>query len=300
MLVSFKDILETAMAGNYAVGYFEAWDIYSLEAVLEAAESENAPTIIGFGESMTDTTWFDLGGLERLAALGLAVAKSSPVPMSLIFNEVSSIEHAIRGIKAGYNAVMLDSAYLPLSKHTDLTRKLVQEAHVAGVGVEAELGDMPMAKENGSIGEGSLTDPKEAIRFVQETGIDALGVSVGNVHLLSNASSEIDLERLQAIHEAITIPLVLHGGTGFPDDKIPDAISRGVAKINVGTVLKQIFLKGICEAIESRPEKINIHELMGSRRDADIMLQGKLKMREEVVRRIRIYNPHLQKNRSFQ
>ena len=293
MLVSFKEIVEDAKSNGYAVGYFEAWDIYSLEAVVEAAEEANTPAIIGFGESIADYSWYESGGIEKLASFGLTAANFSKVPLGFIFNEIASFEHAMRGIKSGYNIVMLDSAQLNLSKHVELTKQVVKVAHSVGVAVEAELGVIPQAEKNGSLIEGSYTDPKKAAEFVQETNIDALAVSIGNVHLLNDASAKIDIDLLKRIHNSVNIPLVVHGGSGLPDSIIPELIKNGVVKINVGTILKRSFFEALAKAINSRPSNKNIHEVLGSRMESDILLKAKLKMRDEILRLIKVYNPNL-------
>lgn len=291
MLIPFKNLLDDAQTGGYAVGYFEAWDIYSLEAVLKAAEAENTPVILGFGGVMMEPNWFEGGGLERLAALGLVAAKGAKVPVSFILNEVSNYELVVRGIRSGFNAVMLDSSDLPKHEHIQITKQVVQTAHAVGVGVEAEVGMLPDASGEMGGGLGQLTNPDEAARFVSETGVDALAVSVGNVHTLTEGQATIDLERLAAIHQAVPVPLVIHGGTGFPDESIPDAITLGVAKFNIGSVLKQAFLAGLREAVEALPSQLSFHQVMGSRKEPDVLQQGKLRMREEVARRIRLMRP---------
>jgi ketose-bisphosphate aldolase len=291
MLVPFKDLLADAQAGGYAVGYFEAWDLYSLEAVLEAAEAEDAPVILGFGGVMMEPNWFDGGGLERLGALGLATAKAANVPVSFILNEVSTFAQVVRGIHAGFNVVMLDSSDLPYDENVRLTRRVVQVAHAVGVGVEAEVGMLPDASGEMGGGAGRVTDPEEAAHFADETGIDALAVSIGNVHTLTDGTATIDLERLAAIHQAVSVPLVIHGGTGFPEEVIPQVIPLGVAKFNIGVVLKQAFLTGLTEAIEALPPELGIHQVMGSRKESDVLQRGKARMREEVARRIRLLMP---------
>jgi len=291
MLVPFKKLLAEAQVGGYVVGYFEAWDIYSLEAVLEAAEAENAPVILGFGGVMMEPDWFIGGGLERLGALGLTAARAARVPVSLILNEVSTFAQVVRGIQAGFNAVMLNTSGLPYAENVRLTRQVVEVAHAVDVGVEAELGALPDASSEMDSEVGSLTDPEEAARFVGETGVDALAVSVGNVHLLSHGQAVIDWERLAAIHQVVPTPLVLHGGTGFPEEGIVQAIALGVAKINVGTVLKQAFLAGVTEAVQALPPRVNFQQVMGSRKEADVLQRGKARMREEVARRIRLLSP---------
>ena len=291
MLVPFKGLLADASAGGYAVAYLEAWDMYSVEAVLEAADAENAPVILGFGGVMMEPSWFNGGGLERLAALGLTTAKGARVPVSLILNEVTDFAQAVRGIQAGFNAVMVNSGGLSNAENIRLTRQLVAVAHAVAVGVEAELGNLPDG--SGEMGDevGTLTDPDEAARFVGETGVDALAVSVGNVHLLTEGKASIDWERLAALHQAVPVPLVLHGGTGFPEEGIGRAISLGVAKINIGTVLKQAFLDGLAEAMGSLPSGVSAQQTMGSRKTLDVLQQGKDRVREEAIRCIRLWRP---------
>ncbi len=288
MLVPYKELLAEAQAGGYAVGYFEAWDVYSLEAVLEAAESEHSPVILGFGGIMMEPGWLNNGGLERLGALGQATAQAAKVPVSFILNEVSTFAQVVRGVRAGFNAVMLDSSHLPYPEHLRLTRQVVEVAQAVAVGVEAEVGQLPDA--SGEMGDavGQLTDPLEAARFVAETGIDALAVSVGNVHILTRGQAAIDWPRLAAIRQAVNVPLVIHGGTGFPEPGIAQAIQLGVAKFNIGTVLKKAFLAGLAEAIHALPAEVSYQQVMGSRKQADVLQQGKLRMRAEVSRLIRL------------
>lgn len=293
MLVPFKDLLADALAGGYAVGYFEAWDLYSLEAVLEAAETERAPVILGFGGVMMEPGWFDGGGLERLAALGLATARSAQVPVSLILNEVLTYAQVVRGIRAGFNVVMLDTSELPYAENVRLTRQVVETAHAVDVGVEAEVGSLPDASGEMGGGIGRLTDAEEAARFVQATGVDALAISIGNVHTLMSGKAAIDLQRLAAIHQAVPLPLVIHGGTGFPEEAIADVIRLGVAKFNFGVGLKQAFLEGLREAIGDLPLQASAHLAVGSRKEADVLQRGKLCVKQEVIRRIRLMRPDL-------
>jgi ketose-bisphosphate aldolase len=291
MFVPFDELLADARAGGYAVGYFEAWDIYSLEAVLEAAEAENAPVILGFGGVMMEPGWFDGGGLERLGALGLAAAGRARVPVSLILNEVTTFDQIVRGIKAGFNVVMLDTSDLPYHENVLLTRQVVQVAHAVGVGVEAEVGALPDASGEMGGGAGRPTDPDEAARFVRDTGIDALAVSIGNVHTLTDSRAAVDLKRLSDIHQGVPVPLVIHGGTGFPDEAVGQAISLGVAKFNVGAVLKQAFLESLRDTIAALPPRVGYHQVVGSRKETDILQQAKLRVRDEVARRIRLMRP---------
>ncbi len=270
--------------------------MYSLEAVLEAAEAENAPVILGFGGVMMEPDWLDGGGLERLAALGLETARSAKVPVAFLLNEVTTYDQIERGLRAGFNAVMLDPSALPYAENVQITRRIVEAARAAGAAVEAEFGELPDASgEMQSLrpaqvggGIGHLTDPAQAARFVADTGIDALAISVGNVHTLTHGKAAVDWARLAAIHQAVALPLVIHGGTGFPDEAIPQAVALGVAKFNYGTVLKRAFLEGVAAAVRSLPVEPGYHQLVGSHKEADILQQGKVRMRDEVRRCIRL------------
>jgi ketose-bisphosphate aldolase len=289
MLTPFKDLLAHALRHHYAIGYYEAWDIYSLEAVLETAEEAHQPVILGFGGAMMNPEWMDDGAIERLGGLGVATANAAHIPVCLLLNEVKTFTQVVRGIHAGFNAVMLDTSDLPFAENVALTCKVVEVAHAVNVGVEAELGILPDASA-GPEHKSQLTNPQQAARFVQETGVDALSVSIGNVHILSSGEASINLGVLAAIHESVNIPLVIHGGTGFPETVIPQVIPLGVAKVNIGTVLKQVYLNGIKEAVTQLPDNASIQDVMGSRKQTDILQYGKAAMRREIARRMKLWN----------
>jgi len=292
-----RDMLHAAMAGGYAVGYFETWDQYSLEAVLEAADESRSPLILGFGCELMNQAWYDGGGARRLAALGVAAAETATVPVSLLLNEAATFEQVTRGVSWGYNAVMLDTSALPLEQNIAATRRIAEVAHAAGADAEGELGRLPggtgfQARPWGTLGgphEFSLTDPQQAARYVAETGIDALAVSIGNVHVMTAGRAEIDFERLALIHQAVRAPLVIHGGSGFPDGAVPRAIALGVAKFNVGTVLRRIFLDRVRATVGALPAEVNLQEVLGSRKPGDLLQPAKEAVKAEVMRRMALY-----------
>jgi ketose-bisphosphate aldolase len=279
-LVPLTELLADAVAGRYAVGYFEAWDGASLEAVLEAAEAERAPVILGFGCLLVDQGWLDAGGIETLGALGRVAAERSEVPVSLLLNETHTLEHAVRGVDAGFNAVML------CSSNVETVAGLVRDAHARGVAVEGELGTLPDADD---ATRASLTDPDEAAAFVEATGVDCLAVSFGNVHVLEGRSASVDLDRLDAVHRRVGVPLVVHGGTSFPPEAVEAAIARGVAKFNVGTALKRAFLDGLTAAVTSAAPDASPHDLLGSHGPADVLGAGKDRMIRVERDLIRLY-----------
>lgn len=289
-LVSMSKILHAASEHGYAVGYFEAWDQYSLEGVLEAAEGLEAPVILGFGGMLVDQSWFDRFGLEALGALGRSAASNARVPVSLFLNEAQTFSQIERGIICGFNAVMLDSSHLPFEENVLATRQVVAIAHTASVTVQAELGQLPSASAGSTVqGRGIATDPEEAARFVRETGVDALAVSVGNVHLMTGREAEIDFDRLGAIHQMTGAPLVIHGGTSFPDAGVKRAISQGAALFQVGTALRRDFLQGLKLGLASAADDISALQLIGSRTDKDLGVCGKQRMKARVAHLIGVY-----------
>ncbi len=283
-------LLADARAHGYALGYFEAWDGYSLEAVVEAAEAECAPVIIGFGCLLGHRPWFDAGGIELLGALGTEAARRALVPVALLLNETHTLEQSLRGLDAGFNAVMMHTSDLGYEEAVAAVARLVAAAHARGATVEAELGSLPDAA-HGPTGDtaASLTDPERAAAFVDATGVDCLAVSVGNVHLLAHGSAEIDLDRLRAVHERVPVPLVIHGATGFPRAAVAPAIAAGVAKFNVGTVLRSSFLDGLTEAVGRLPAEPDVHAVIGSHGPADLLQAAKAPMVEAVRELIRHY-----------
>lgn len=289
-LVPAPDMLAAARADGYALGYFESWDSYSLEAVLAAAEAENAPVIVGFGATMLADEWLDAGGIEFLGASGRALLEGCRIPASFLLNETHTLEQAVRGVAAGFNFVMIDSHRWPVPEARDAVAKLVAAAHPVGVAVEAEFGSLP-DYHDGAVDDSHayMTDPGAAAEFVAATGVDCLAVAVGNVHLLTAYESEIDLERLQAIQATVDVPLAIHGGTGFPPASVAAAISLGVAKFNVGTRLKRGFLDAVLDRTRSWSGNESVHDLVGSHKQADFLAAGQSAITETVRSLLRLY-----------
>lgn len=289
-LVPLQQILAKARSNGYAVGYFEAWDACSLEAVITAAEQESAPVILGFGAMMVDATWLESGGIELLGAIGRSYASRSSVDVSLIFNEAHTLDQARRGIDAGFNAVMIDTHSWQTQDALVAVKELCRVAHQSGVAVEGELGSPAEATASGiDQSHASLTDPDEAARFVEETGVDCLAVSVGNVHILMDHEAAIDMGRLRSINERVDVPLVIHGGTSFPPDAVAPAIELGVAKFNVGTVIKHEFWTGLESAIRSVGAHPDVHQLLGSHKDSDVTTIAQKRMTAKVRSLIKQY-----------
>jgi len=289
-IVPMRELLADATKRDYAVGYFEAWDIYSIEAVKEAAEETRSPVILGFGGVMMNQDWYGSGGLRALAAMGRVVAETARVPVAYLLNEVLLFDHIEQGLRSGFNAVMLDTSHMPIDENIAWTKRVVKAASAVGADVEGESDPLPDA--SGIMSEQAasrMTDPDEAAWFVAETGVCALSIAVGNEHIKTDGESGTDFELLARIHQAVPVPLVIHGGTGFPDSDVARAIESGVSKFNVGSVMKKLFLDSLCESARSIGVKPNFQELVGSHKSADILEVAKNRVKEEVMRRLIVY-----------
>ena len=289
-LVPLPHLHDHARRHGYALGYFESWDSYSFEAVLAAARAESAPVIVGFGATMLGDAWLDDRGIPFLGAMGRALLQDCEVPVAFLLNETHTLEQALVGIDCGFTAVMIDSHRWPVDQACEAVGTLTEAAHAAGVAVEAEFGSLPDYIA-GHIDDGHayMTDPQEARRFVDDTGVDCLAVAVGNVHLLTSGTAAIDLPRLQAIDEAVGIPLAIHGGTGFPPDDVAAAITAGVAKFNVGTRLKKSFLESVMANAATWTGAESVHDLVGSHKETDFLEAGKGAIVDSVRSLIRLY-----------
>jgi fructose-bisphosphate aldolase class II len=221
--------------------------------------------------------------------MGRVVAERAGVPVAFILNEAQTFEQATRGLDAGFNVVMLDTSSWAWEESITQVRALAQIAHAKGAAVEAELGRLPDFIE-GSIDSSvsSLTDPAQAAQFVQHTSVDCLAVSVGNVHLFTAGHAPVDMAHLEAIHAQVPVPLVIHGGTSFPPAMVQAAIRAGALKFNFGTGLKRAFFEGMRKTMNALGEQPNVHDVIGSHKTTDWMMQGKARMTAEVREWMRI------------
>ncbi len=279
-------LLASARAGGYALGYFESWNLESLQGVIDAAEQTRSPVIIGFnGDFLTRPERVAPERIKWYAALGRAAAETARVPCGLIFNECPRDRLVRQAVTAGFNLVMLADPAAPYEEYVQRVTSLVKFAHRRGAAVEAEIDELP----SGSSGEivadhSSLTDPRLAARFGAATGIDLLSISIGNVHVMTHGEQPLDLERLAEIRRRVDLPLGLHGGTGVPAASLREAIRMGVTKVAYGTYLKQRYRAAVRKALDS--SEINPHELLGMGGPPDVLVAGRLAVREAVLERI--------------
>ena len=281
-LESIDRLMKAATQHNYAVGYFESWNLDSLQGVLDAAEKMRAPMIIGFnGEFLSECAGTTPDELAIYGAVGKAMAARATVPCGFIFNECSKEPWLERAITAGFNLIMPADAGGPPGHYTSRVKRLTALAHSRGVSVEAEVEDSEEESEHEE-----ATDPNEAAEFVQATGVDLLAIHVGNEEIKLRGRAPLDLDRLEAIHQRLDIPLVLHGGTGIEDASLKAAIRLGVRKVNFGTYMKQKYLDALRGALSSTEP--NPHALLGGGRETDVLVVGRAVIREAVLERIEL------------
>ena len=235
MLVNMGDMLRHAHANGYAVGAFDLVSLDFLQAIVAGAEQQRAPVILSLAES--HYAYFDP---ELIMPAVRTAAERASVPVAIHLDHGSSLEAAVRGINQGFNGVMVDASTQPLQENIARTRAVVEMARACGIPVEGELGYVAGVEGEDAErhpGEVIYTAPEEAERYVRETGVDFLAVSIGTVHGRMRGEPRLDFDRLAAINEQLRIPLVIHGGTGLSDQQFRRLIENGVAKINYYTAL---------------------------------------------------------------
>ncbi|MCQ2469835.1 MAG: class II fructose-1,6-bisphosphate aldolase [Ruminococcus sp.] len=252
MLVNAKEMLDKAKAGKYAVGQFNINNLEWTKAILLTAQECNSPVILGVSEGAGKY----MCGFETVAAMVAAMDKSLgiTVPVALHLDH-GSYDACYKCIKAGFTSIMFDGSHFPIDENVAKTTELANAAHGLGLSIEAEVGAIG-GEEDGVIGKGECADPKEC-KMIADLGVDFLAAGIGNIHGVYPANWEgLSFETLDAVNKEVgEMPLVLHGGTGIPDDMITKAISLGVAKINVNTECQLVFAEATRGYVEAGKDK---------------------------------------------
>lgn len=240
-LVSMKDMLNKALNEGYAVGQFNINNLEWTQAILDAAQTEQSPVILGVSEGAARY----MGGFTVVTAIvkSLIEEMKITVPVAIHLDHGSSFDKCKAAIDAGFTSVMIDASHHPFEENVETTKKVVEYAHAKGVSVEAELGTVG-GQEDDVVADGVIyADPKECKELVERTGIDCLAPALGSVHGPYKGEPKLGFKEMEEICQTIKLPLVLHGGTGIPTDHIKRAISLGTAKINVNTENQIAFTK---------------------------------------------------------
>ena len=249
MLINMKALLKVAQENQFGVGAFNIASAEFARLVIEVAESLQSPVIL---EVHPDEHAF-VG--DSFIAYLRELAVNASVPVVIHQDHGQTLAHILTAIRTGYTSVMIDASGLPFEENIALTREITAIAHKVNVSVEAELGTIGVAEGSAEGGHSEIlyTDPDQAERFARETGVDTLAVAIGTSHGLYPAGKEpvLDIDRLKAIRQRLTIPLVLHGGSGNKDSEVAESIKYGVGKINISSDMKKAFYVALQEELQS-------------------------------------------------
>ena len=286
-LVTGGTILTAARAGKYGVGAFNTNNLESTQAILEVAESTKSPVILQISEGARK-----YAGTENLAHLIADMASRVSVPVAIHLDHGSSFESCKTAIDAGFTSVMIDASHDVFEENIRVTKEVVDMAHARGVTVEAELGRLGGIEEHVDVSaeDAFLTDPAEALEFVERTGIDYLAVAIGTSHGAYKGKGRpfIDHPRIEKIASLTPIPLVMHGASGVPDwliarfkasggeigdaagihdEDVTRACANGVGKVNIDTDLRLAMTTALREVINSSPKEFDPRKLFGPAKD---------------------------------
>lgn len=261
-LINMKDLLAHAQQNNYAVGAFNISNLDFIEYILDSAVESNSPVILQLSE-----VHFRYLPLEDIAPALISAAKKVNVPVCVHLDHGKSLKTMVMAIRAGFTSIMFDGSECPLEENIKRTREVVKIAHCVNVSVEGEVGyiggeavGIKGATYHESEEEG-FTKVEDAIYFTKETDVDALAISIGNVHGLYKGEPDLDFDRLVAIRDGVGIPLVLHGGSGLSDDDFRKAVSLGICKVNFYTGISQAAIKKVHKFIGEHPKSISYPDL---------------------------------------
>ncbi|MBM4091211.1 MAG: class II fructose-bisphosphate aldolase [Planctomycetes bacterium] len=236
-----KQILTRARGARTGLAAFNFTDIWDLTAIVNAAQRRNVPVMASSYWAVAESL-----GLEVCQAMVAALNRRATVPVILHLDHSSSVPMCIQAIDVGYPSVMIDGSMCPLDENIRMTREVVQYAHRHGVSVEGEIGKvLGRSVQPDAGGGGFLAEVEEAVELVAKTKVDSLAVGIGTAHGFYKEEPKIHFDRLRELASAVDVPLVLHGGTGIPDQDIRRAIECGITKVNVGTIIHTTYLRAL-------------------------------------------------------
>jgi len=268
-LVPISDLLKDAEAGGYAVGAFNCNNMEIVQAIAAAAQAERSPVIMQASQGA-----IKYAGIEYITAMANVAASMVDVPVALHLDHGTSFDQVMRCIRSGFSAVMIDGSKLTLDDNIALTKQVVAAARPVGVSVEAELGKIGGTEDDIHVDDADafFTDPEEARRFVEETDVDALAIAIGTAHGQYKGEPKLDFARLKKIRSLVSIPIVLHGSSGVPDEAVREAIRLGVRKVNIDTNIREAFVNACRQVVASSPDEIDPRKILGPAREAAVAL----------------------------
>lgn len=256
MLQNFNRMLADAYQGKYAIGSFNVYNYETMRGVISAGETTKQPLIVAFGAKYLTNM-----SLEDASSMAKTLCADAEIPVCLHLDHCGSLSTIFQAVRAGFNSVMYDGSALPFEENIRNTKLVADVAHACGVSVEAELGSLAAGSQSHE-GEASdrqiYTDPQKAAEFVKQTNVDALAVSIGTVHGLYKGTPNVRVDILKEINAAVGIPLVLHGGSGTPEDVIRACIANGIAKINVNTEISVYTVDKTMELLAGKKPHLSV------------------------------------------
>ncbi|MEU6089879.1 class II fructose-bisphosphate aldolase [Streptomyces sp. NPDC047085] len=278
-LATTGELVTHAARTRSAVAAFNIITLEHVEAVIAGAESTGAPVVLQVSENAVK---FRYGRLLPLARAAVAAAERADVPVALHLDHVQSDDLLRQAPGAGFSSVMYDAARLPYAENLAATRAAADWAHGQGLWIEAELGQVGGKDGRPPLdahAPGARTDPEQARDFVARTEVDGLAVAIGSVHAMTTRTAALDHGLLRRLSTALSVPLVLHGSSGVPDDSLVAAVAGGIGKVNVGTALNAAMTGAIREFLAAHPEAVDSRKYLSVGREA---------MAQEVARIIRV------------
>jgi len=266
-MLSLKQAVDT-LNGKHpdsAIGAFNFNDMTDMQGVMNAALHTRQPCIM-----MASSGAVKYMGIHFVREMYQAARMSTDVPLYLMLDHSESVETCALCIDNGFSLVMYDGSALPFAENVRNTREVIRMAHARGVLVEAEIGRLPGREENIDVSamDALFTDPREAKAFWEETGADLLAISFGTAHGFYKSKPCLNFDVIRRTRELTDAPLVMHGGTGVPDEDVRTAISCGVKKVNIGTELKHAYVSALRESLASLPKEIDPRKILGPAREA--------------------------------
>ena len=251
MLVNLNEVLKYGEKHNCAITGFNVFGYEDAYAVVKAAETLDMPVIL-----MANKVAVAHMPVKILGGILTEVARKAKVPVCVHLDHSDSLENIKKGIAAGFTSVMLDASQKPYEENAQMTKEVVEEAHKTGVSVESEIGSVGYSDSAAGV-QTQYTEPEMAKRFAEETGVDALAISIGNVHRMTTQTVHLQFDRLAQIRELVDVPLVLHGSSGIPDEEIVRAVRSGIRKVNIGTALRMVFGNTLREEMDKNPKEFD-------------------------------------------
>jgi fructose-bisphosphate aldolase class II len=247
-------LLLDAQKNMYAVGAFNTNNIEITQAIVKAAEVKKAPILIQISAGA-----MKYAGVEFLPMLVAKAAQLASVPIAIHLDHGPSFESVMTCLRVGFTSIMRDASKLPYDENVAEVRKVVEACHAIGIPVEAEIGRIGGAEEHVVVTdrEALMSDPDECVRFVDDGGFDFLAVAIGNAHGFYKGDPKLDFSRLEAIRDRVSVPLVLHGASGIPDNQITMAVERGICKINIDTEIRNAFIRTMQKFTAENPDQID-------------------------------------------